>query len=155
MADTTIKMPTLSASMETPEIGDAPNVESTKQKIEKVMEEQLTDNYSDVYHTMMVNSIPEGIKPKLDFATGGKRNPRWGMVVSFSMIPELDKNPVGPIILPTPPYQFVTADDLETIKERVIFELDKVIKLSQIAADDPEGYARYQNEMYQSMIQDK
>lgn len=116
---------------------------STAKEIEKLITmvaPEGTDNYS----AAQLLCVPVALKAKHDFETGSKRNPRWGMVFSFSIVPELHKNPIGPMMLPATPSQFITSDSLEKIKERVIFELDRAIGLANLAEKDPEAYEEYE-----------
>lgn len=116
---------------------------SVSEDIEKLIEMVApagTDNYS----AAQLLCVPVALKSKHDFETGNKRNPKWGMVFSFSIVPELHRNPIGPMMLPSTPSQFITSDSLESIKERIIFELDRAIGLAKIAERDPDAYQAYE-----------
>jgi hypothetical protein len=93
--------------------------------------------------------VPQGLEPVHDFETAGKRNPRWGITLSFSIMPELNRAPVGPVMVPRTQSQFFAADDLEKAKDRVIFEIEKAIKLAKLAAEDPKGYQQYEMNIMQ------
>jgi hypothetical protein len=116
------------------------------EKFSKVMSEQPPESCKAVttYETVDVISVPRGLQPVPDLATAGKRNPRWGVTLSFAVMPELNEVPVGPIMLPPSPSQFFAADDLESLKERIFFEIDKGIKLAKMASEDPEAYHQYE-----------
>ena len=124
---------------------------NTAEKLQKIFSEEPEGN-AEVYSAIQLLAVPNKLNTKPDFETGGERNPRWGMVMSFTLLPDLDKAPVGPLNLPSAPSQFITADTLEDIRERVIFELDRAIKLSKIAEEDPDGYAAYENAIYEKAI---
>lgn len=116
-------------------------------EVDKKIEELISKTApsgTDTYTAAQLMCVPNTLKLKHDFETGSKRNPRWGMVFSFNILPELHKYPPGPIMLPTAPAQFIASDDLEKIKERIMFELDRAMELSKIAEEDPEGYEKYE-----------
>jgi hypothetical protein len=140
MADTVIQFPGIKAEL-TPQSNAAP---TTTEMIDAIVTEKPPSDNTEVYAALQLLTIPSKMKAKTNFSTGGQRNAHWGMVLSFSLIPELSKAPVGPMMLPTSPSQLIVSDSLESIRERVIYEIDKAIRLSQIAEKDPEGYAKYE-----------
>lgn len=79
-----------------------------------------------------------------DFVTGTKRNRRWGMVLSFAAIPGFDQVPVnqGPTLLPTTPSRFFTADSIEELRARVMYEVDKALEMAKLAIEDPELFTK-------------
>lgn len=147
MADTIIKFPTINAKL-----SDTKTELSTGDQIEAIVMEKPPNDNTEVYTAVQLLTVPSKMKGKNDFATGGLRNPHWGMVMSFSLIPELSKAPVGPMMLPTAPSQFIVSDSLEAIRERVIYEVDKAIRLSQIAEKDPKGYEQYERSLMQRIV---
>jgi hypothetical protein len=70
-----------------------------------------------------------------DLMTGTDRLRKWGLVLSFSIIPEYHKNgPTnGPLIYPKLPYRLVLGDSLEELKARVHYELEKAIHLGGLS----------------------
>ena len=126
--------------------------DETLSKIEQILASAPPEG-SDVYAAMQLLAVPKKLDTKPDLVTGGDRNPKWGMVISFTLLPDLDKVPLGPVNLPVSPSQFITADTIEDIRARVMFELDRAMELSKIAEADPEGYAKYEQAMMQQMVQ--
>lgn len=98
-------------------------------------------NVSDTIH---VTTTLEGIKTVPDIATGGNRNPRWGISFSVAVTPHLDKAQIGPLMLPTMDSKYYTSDDLAAIRDRIVFELDKTIALAKLAVDNPEAYKEFE-----------
>jgi len=144
MADAIIKFPG-AAVKSSSGIGNA-----EMNAISKIMEQAPPDG-ADSYPCMPVLSVPERLKTRPDFASAKDRNPHWGMIASFSIIPDLSKAPVGSIMLPTSPSQFFAADTLEDLKKRVLFEVEKAFSLAQIATDNPEAYEQYERLMLADM----
>lgn len=96
-------------------------------------------------YPMMEIMIHDGAtKTVTDFTNGEQRNRRWGMVVSFSIIPNYHENVPnqGPLLYPKLPSRLFLGDSLEEIKARINFEIDKAIKLAKLAVEDPEAFAR-------------
>ena len=144
MADAIIKFPGAAVK----------DKKSAETKTIKDIFEQASPAGSTAYPVMQVFTVPQKIETKPDFATGRNRNPHWGMMMSLSLIPDFSKVPAGSVMLPQAPSQFVTADTLEEIRERVIFELDKSIAIAKIAQDNPEAYKEYEREMLARITQD-
>lgn len=141
MADTIIKFPGAAKATE-PLAG----VKDFIAKFDEVVKEQAPESCREVqnHETIEVITVPQGLKSLPDIATGGKRNPRWGVSLSFSVMPELNKAPTGPIMIPQTQSQFFAADSLEQIKDRVIFEIEKAVKLANLAVSNPQGYQAYE-----------
>ena len=149
MADATIKFPGAIKNTKSEN-----SVQEFKTKFDTIVSQETPESCSKVQiaDTLEVVTVPKGLRPMHDFATGGKRNPKWGVTLSFSIMPELNKAPVGPIMVPRSQTQFFSADSLEEIKERIIFEVDKSVQLAQLAASDPEGYQAYEIAAMQERI---
>lgn len=147
MTDTVIKFPKpITASLDMSKGNN-----ETKTQIDNLIKQEPPENGADVYSAVQLLAVPSKIQTKPDFATGGHRNPHWGLVMSFSLMPELSKVPVGSLILPNAPSQLLAADTLEALRERALFELDRAISLARIAEKDPEGYATYERALMQRM----
>lgn len=121
----------------------------TAASLEKIFSQAPPANGTEVYQTMQVYSVPKKIKTKTDFTSATERNPHWGVMLSFSLIPGLSQAPVGPLMLPSSPGQFITGDTLKEIRERIIFELDKAIQIAELAEKNPEEYNRYERALLQ------
>jgi hypothetical protein len=106
----------------------------------------------DVYETMEILAIPQGINQKPDIATATQRNPRWGVTLAMSVMPDIDKTSTGPMMLPKSSNQFFAADDLDQIKDRIIFEVEKMIEIAKLAHSDPEGYGEYEQRALQARM---
>jgi hypothetical protein len=141
MADTIIKFPGAGKTTQS-----AASVQDFIAKFDEVVKQTPPEACREVqnHETMEVITVPQGLKSLPDIATGGKRNPRWGVTLSFSVMPELNKAPTGPIMIPQTQSQFFASDSLEQIKDRVIFEIEKAIKLANLAVGNPEGYQAYE-----------
>mgnify|MGYP000944929008 CR=1 FL=1 len=62
-----------------------------------------------------------------DIATGGKRKRRFGLVLSMSAVPNLDKQ-AEPLMFPANlATVFLDADSIEDLRERAIYEIDMMI----------------------------
>ncbi len=122
----------------------------------------MTENNIKQFPLKDKNSLPENLKntegyflneiycgPELktvtDFMSGNQRNRRWGITVSFAMVPGLDQIPSGngPTLLPKSPSRFFTADNLVDLKSRVLHELDKVIEMGRLAIEEPEKFEQH------------
>jgi hypothetical protein len=125
-----------------------------KAKFDSVINQEAPESTQKVQiaDTLDVISLPKGLRPVHDFETAGKRNPKWGVTLSFSIMPELNRAPVGPIMVPHSQNQFFAADDLDQIKERIFFEIEKSVQLARLAAEDPEGYQAYEVAAMQERI---
>lgn len=126
------------------------NTKGTDMSISSKIEELIRKNPpkgTDAYTAVQLMCVPTALKTKVDFMKGTNRNPRWGMVFSFSIVPQLDSNPVGPMMLPSAQSQFITADSIEEIRERILFEIDKSIALAKIAEENPDGYEQYEKSL--------
>lgn len=119
--------------------------EFPKDKLAKPEEEtpevlQHTEDY--LMHQIFYTDQP--MREIDDLATGGKRNRRWGMVVSLAAIPGYDQVPVnmGPTLIPTAPTKFFTADSIEDLRDRVMMEVDRALEMARLAIEDPEEFER-------------
>jgi hypothetical protein len=149
MADAVIKFPS-------PIMANQPQgtKKSFAEKFNSIINDAPPESCKSVQsaETLEVLTVPQGLEPVHDFETAGKRNPRWGITLSFSIMPELNRAPVGPVMVPRTQSQFFAADDLEKAKDRVIFEIEKAIKLAKLAAEDPKGYQQYEMNIMQERI---
>ena len=64
-----------------------------------------------------------------DILSGRMRARRFGAWIGMHIVPDLDKATEmnGPVILPSPPAVFLDADSLDTLRERIIYEIDTMI----------------------------
>ena len=124
------------------------------ERFSKLMEQDPPDSCKTVgaYETIEVITVPRGVQPVPDIATAGKRNPRWGVVLSFSVLPDLDQVQLGTIMLPHSPSQFFAADDIDQLKERIFFEIEKGIGLAKLSAENPQAYQMYEMSVMQERI---
>jgi hypothetical protein len=102
------------------------------------------------YNLVPVQYCDSQMKTVTDFTTGDQRYRKWGMSMSISIMPGLDKLPArkAPVILPTTPSKFFAADDLDKLKEALVKEIDTVIKYAKMSVEDPEGYEKMVMEEY-------
>lgn len=100
--------------------------------------------HTDSYQLVKILYTDEPMTEVTDFMTGNKRNRRWGMTISFAVVPEYDKVPVNeaPTLLPDTPVRFITADSLDELKARAMYEIDKALTMAKLAVDNPEEFAR-------------
>lgn len=87
---------------------------------------------TDSYHTdvAFVSAVPPTqIEDKI--TKDGVRNRRWGFLLCAQIIPNLDKVAYGPLVFPPPRLQFIDAEDLELLRERVIHEIDVAIEVAK------------------------
>jgi hypothetical protein len=149
MADAIIKFPGAIQSNKTEN-----RAEDFKAKFDSIIEQEAPESCKKVQisDTLEVITVPKGLRPVHDFETAGKRNPKWGVTLSFSIMPELNKAPVGPIMVPHSQTQFFAGDNLDEIKDRIIFEIEKSVKLAELASSDPEGYQAYEIAAMQERI---
>lgn len=103
------------------------------------------------YVMTAVNYIHTPLKTTLDIMKGGSRNKRWGAVISLGIIPGLDEMPPGPAILPQMPAQFFDGDDLDALRARLVYEIDKAIELAKIQKADPDKFNSMCEEFYSSL----
>lgn len=147
MADAVIKFPG-------PIMANQSNQKNFADKFNSIVKETPPESCKSVqsHETLEVLTVPQGLQSVHDFTTAGKRNPKWGVTLAFSIMPELNRAPVGPIMVPHTQSQFFAADDLEEIKDRVVFEIEKAIKLARLASEDPQGYQAYEVAAMQERI---
>lgn len=102
------------------------------------------------YNLVPVQYCDSQMKTVTDFTTGDQRYRKWGMSMSISIMPGLDKLPArkAPVILPVTPSKFFAADDLDKLKEALVKEIDTVIKYAKMSVEDPEGYEKMVMEEY-------
>lgn len=134
----------------------------------------MTENNVKQFPLKEKSSLPENLKntegyflneifcgPELktvtDFTTGGQRNRRWGITVSFAMVPGLDQIPsgTGPTLLPKSPSRFFTADNLPDLKSRVLHELDKVLEMARLAVEEPDKFEAQMKKLAASQSTDE
>lgn len=120
--------------------------------------EELPENCKHTESYVMQEILYSDSKTKTvtDFTTGDQRNRKWGMVVSLAVIPEFDRIAPnqGPVLLPRTPARFFTADSLEDLKARVVYEIDKAIAMAKLAVDDPEEFVRKQTEAFKAQFEE-
>lgn len=118
--------------------------------------EQLPDNCSNTEMYMMHEILygDDKMKAVPDLITGQDRNRRWGLVMSFTVVPKFDDIPPnqGPTLLPKVPYRFITADSLEDLKARAHYELSKALDMAKLAVDNPEEFTRQQHEKFNAEL---
>jgi len=105
------------------------------------------------YNLVPVQYCDSQMKTVTDFTTGDQRYRKWGMSMSISIMPGLDKLPPrrAPVILPSTPSKFFAADDLDKLKEALVKEIDTVIKYAKMSVEDPEGYEKMITEEYNKL----
>lgn len=132
MADTVIKMDTIREKMK---------AMSTDKEIEKKIEEAYSTvppSNSDSYSIQEVAVVAEPMKTVTDFATASQKHPKYGGVLAFNILADMDRAKPGmPVLLPQCPQMFVSSTSLEGLKERMIFEIDKAIEIAKIAEKHP------------------
>lgn len=129
-----------------------------KQKVDSLLA-SLTDQ--DVptdtggYPMVTVLTTQEALETVPDILSARKRNRRWGAVFSLAVIPGLDENTPGPVSLPLTPTHFFDSDSLESLKTRLLHELDKAIEIARMSKEDPEAFMHLQVEFMQKMQADR
>lgn len=112
--------------------------------------EQLPENcqHTESYVMQDILYCDSKTKTVTDFVTGDQRNRKWGMVVSLAVIPQFDQVAPnqGPVLLPRTPNRFFTADSLEELKSRIVYEIDKAISMAKMAVENPEEFIKKQTE---------
>lgn len=106
---------------------------------------------TDAYTMTQVQHTHVAIKSVPNIATGGRRNKKWGAVVSIGIVPDLDKTDTGPVILPTMPSQFFDAESVEALKARIVWELEKAIDLAVLQVKDPAAFKKCQEDFVSSL----
>ena len=124
------------------------------EQFDKIIKEAPAGALKDVqsHETLEAISLPNGLMTVPDIASGGKRNPRWGVNFAFSVMPELDRSRPGPMILPPNQSRFFASDDLDAVKDRIIFEVEKAVKLAKLAVSDPEGFEAFERSMLEQHL---
>jgi len=119
--------------------------------------EQLPENCQNTEAYIMQEVLYSDAKTKTvtDFVSGEERNRRWGMVVSLAVIPQFDQVAPnqGPVLLPRTPSRFFTADNLEDLKARIVYEIDKAISMAKLAVENPEEFIRKQTEGIRAQLE--
>lgn len=119
--------------------------------------EQLPENCQNTEAYIMQEVLYSDAKTKTvtDFVSGEERNRRWGMVVSLAVIPQFDQVAPnqGPVLLPRTPSRFFTADNLEDLKARIVYEIDKAISMAKLAVENPEEFVRKQTEGIRAQLE--
>jgi hypothetical protein len=119
--------------------------------------EQLPENCQNTEAYIMQEVLYSDAKTKTvtDFVSGEDRNRRWGMVVSLAVIPQFDQVAPnqGPVLLPRTPSRFFTADNLEDLKARIVYEIDKAISMAKLAVENPEEFIRKQTEGIRAQLE--
>lgn len=119
--------------------------------------EQLPENCQNTEAYIMQEVLYSDAKTKTvtDFVSGEDRNRRWGMVVSLAVIPQFDQVAPnqGPVLLPRTPSRFFTADNLEDLKARIVYEIDKAISMAKLAVENPEEFVRKQTEGIRAQLE--
>lgn len=87
-------------------------------------------------HVIMANMglIPSQLERVPDLETGGTRSRRFGAWLGLNILPNINeqlKRPDAPLLLPEPPPVLLVADDLDTLRERVMFEVDVMIQTAR------------------------
>lgn len=111
--------------------------------------QENTKTESYLMQEVLYNDQPTKAVP--DLAGGPDRNRRWGVVMSVTVVPKFDDVPLnqGPLLLPKVPPRFITADNLEDMRERINKEIDQALDMAELALNDPEEYVRLQTEALQ------
>lgn len=124
---------------------------NTVQQFKEIVSRSIPESCEEVdsYDTVQLVAVPNGLEGKKDFITGKMRNPRWGVHLSLSVTPELDKVNPGPIMAPVSQVQFFAADSVEELRDRLIFEVTQVLDMAKLACKDPEGYQDFQRQAMQ------
>lgn len=99
------------------------------------------ESKSELYDIHDIYCALGKMKHVTDFTTGGKRNRRWGMVLSFAVVPKYDETPATdfPTLLPKAPAKFLAADSIEDLRARAHAELDMAFTLAEMSVNDPDG----------------
>jgi hypothetical protein len=76
-----------------------------------------------------------------DILNGTRRPRHFGAYFGMHIVPDLDRAASlrGPIILPEPPAIFIDADDLDTLKARLYYEIDTIIDSAKKIKEQPQS----------------
>jgi hypothetical protein len=118
----------------------------------ETLPESCTNTESYILSDVLFTNAPK--KTITDFTTGDQRNRRWGMSIAMGVIPGLDQVPVdGPVILPNVPTRFFTADTIEDLRARLMYEIDKALDMAKMSVEQPEEFAKKHTELLQQLAE--
>jgi len=117
--------------------------------------ETLPANCTETESYLMQEILYNDSKTKTvtDFTTGDQRNRRWGLVLSMAVVPGFDQVTPnqGPTLLPRTPARFFTADSVEELRARVLYEIDRAIDMAKLSIENPEEFTKKTMEAVQAM----
>lgn len=95
--------------------------------------EELKDTEA---HVIMPNMglIPSQLARVPDLDTGVRRTRRFGAWLGLNILPHIHeqmRSPDAPLLLPEPPPVLLVADDLDTLRKRIMFEVDVMLDTTQ------------------------
>jgi hypothetical protein len=91
---------------------------------------------TSAYPVVATNIVPVDLKKVPDVASGGKRNRRYGLVMSISIIPSLEKEEDPIMIGPILPTMFFDADSIKDLGERAKAEIDGMVVAAEQSIDE-------------------
>lgn len=117
---------------------------------QSTVESSVVDEYMDLinntnapeqtnnYQMAQVLYTPEEPETVPDIASGGSpRNRRWGAICNVAVVPNLDKVPPGNITLPNSPVSFISADSVEELRARLLYEVEKSVRMAELMMENP------------------
>jgi hypothetical protein len=117
--------------------------------------EVLPPNCADTESYLMQEILYNDTKTRtvVDFTSGSQRNRRWGIVLALAVVPGFDQvTPnMGPTLLPRTQSRFFTADTVDELRNRVLYEIDKAIAMAKMSIDDPEEFTKKSMEAMSSL----
>jgi hypothetical protein len=121
-----------------PNQNESPDIDPDVKELIDLLTEDAVQGETRAYPMTILASSTTELEQVHDLETTGKRNRRWGAMVQFNVLPHIDRLPVGPVSLPMTPSQFIDADNLEDLRERLFAEVDKSIRIAELARDNPD-----------------
>jgi len=106
---------------------------------------ELPENLEDTEaHVIMPNMglIPSQLDRVPDLSSGAQRTRRFGAWLGLNVLPHIHeqmRSPDAPLLLPEPPPVLLVADDLDTLRERIMFEVDIMINTTKDYLDGKIG----------------
>ena len=96
-----------------------------------VLESEVKDT-TDVYPMHPYYAVPVRLRSMPDIKTGGERLRKHGIVCTFGLVPRLDAQ-AEPILVASQSLTsfFVDADNYEDLKQRVLNELDNMLRVTE------------------------
>lgn len=118
-----------------------------KEYLRDLMSNKDAPGECSAYETYYTVTTPEGRDTVNE--DGKQRNRKYACLFTLNVMPGMDAIEPGQINLPLAPNYLIDAEDLDDLKARLHFEVDKACEIAELSLENPEKFQSLVQEIMQ------